>query len=219
MESIFDKTDVDINSMLTNWGLMKGRYEDGVIKTNEFGIINMRFSLTLFAFLTIKYTILMFYHENSLLAIYLGEYMQYFSPKVFGDLIVAIIFGISAIFIMLFYFSSKNCKKMLFWLDYMQFDNETRCFHKLHLNESDSKRFTNQFALLWFIIQRFVYFLTFITLIADLISFLIFKNEYYFYYLTSIFLFVLGAWNFVYNWCALILILYQVNKKLIILLN
>ena len=157
MESVLDKINVDINLMLVNGGLMKGRYEDDVIKTIKFGTINMWFSLTLFVFLSIKYTILMFCHEDSLLAIYLGEFMQYFGPKVFVDSIVTIAFGNSTIFIMLFYFSSKNCKKMLFWLDHMEFDNETRTFHKLDLNDSDSKRFTNQFALLWFIIEKVNY--------------------------------------------------------------
>ena len=219
MESVLDNTNVDINLILTKWGLMKGRYQDGVIKTTKFGTVSMWFSFALFAFLTIKWTILMFSDEESLLANYLGEFTQYFCPKVVGDFIVIIIFGHSAISIMLFYFSSKNCEKMLFWLDHMQFDNETRSFHKLGFNDSDSKRFTNQFALLWFIIQRVVNFLAFITFITDLTSFLIFKNEYYFYYLTSISIFALGIWNFAYNWCALILILYQVNKKLIIMLN
>ena len=219
MESVLDKTNVDINSMLTNWGLMAGRYQDGVIKATKFGTINMWFSFTLFAFLTIKYTILMFCHEESLLANYLGEFLQYFGPKVVVDFMAIIVFGNSAILIMLFYFSSKNCKKILFWLDYMKFDNETRRFHKLNLNDFDSERFTNRFAFLWFIIQRIVHFLAFITFIVVLISFLIFKNEYYIPYLISIFVLALGVWNFVYNWCALILVLYQVNKELTIILN
>ena len=219
MEFVLDKTNVDINSMLTNWGLMAGRYQDGVIKATKFGIINMLFSFTLSAFHTIKWMILIFCDEESLLANYLGEFMQYFGPKVVVDFMMIIIFGRSAILIMLFYFSSKNSKKMLFWLNHMQFDNETRCFYKLNLNDSDSKRFTNQFALLWFITQRVALFLAFITFIVVLISFLIFKNEYYFYYLTSIFVFALGIWNNTYNWCALILILYQVSKKLIVMLN
>ena len=219
MESVLDKINVDINLMLINGGLMKGRYEDDVIKTIKFGTINMWFSLTLFACLTIKWMILIFYDEESLLTNYFGEFMQYFGPKVIVDSIAIIIFGNSVILIILFYFSSINCKKMLFWLDHMEFDNETRSFHKLGLNDSDSKRFTNQFSLLWFIIQRVAHFLAFITLVVDLISFLIFKNEYYFYYLISIIVFVLGIWNFAYDWCALVLILYQVNKKLIILLN
>ena len=45
-----DNINLDINSMLINWGLMNGRYQDGVIRTDKFGILNMAFAFVLFTF-------------------------------------------------------------------------------------------------------------------------------------------------------------------------
>ena len=215
MESVLDNTNVDINLMLINWGLLNGRYEDGVIKTTKQGIINRWFAFTLFTFLSIKYTLLMFIKEESEMAIYLGEFMQYFGPKIFVDFIAAVVCENSAILIMLFYMASKSADKMLFWLDHMEYDNETRCFYKLNLTISDSKRFTKRFALLWFIIKPVVHFLGFITFITILASFFLFRNNDHFYYLISIFVYSLGVWCFAYNWCVLTLVLYQVKVWLI----
>ena len=78
MDSYLEKTDVDINSLLMSWGLMTGRYEDEVIRTTKLGKFNMLFVLSLFSFEAIKWIILMFYPEDSLIANYLGEFLQYF---------------------------------------------------------------------------------------------------------------------------------------------
>ena len=100
---------------------------------------------------------------------------------------------------------------MLFWLDHMEFDNKTRCFHKLNLNVSNSKRFTKQFALLWFIIKRANLILTFISFTVFILSFLVFKHDYYLYYITSIILISISVWFMACHWIGLTLVLYQVN--------
>ena len=106
-----------------------------------------------------------------------------------------------------------NPRKMFYWLDHMQFNSETRCFHKLNLNVSDSKRFTKQFALLWFIISRFASLIIFIVFWAILVSFLVFKHDYYLYYFISIFLLIINAYYLlVGHWCGLTLILFQVKN-------
>lgn len=45
-----DHINLDINSILINWGLMNGRYQDDVIRTDKFGILNMAFAFVLFTF-------------------------------------------------------------------------------------------------------------------------------------------------------------------------
>lgn len=208
MDSTLDKVNLDINTMLINWGLMTGRYEDGAIKTAKFGQINMAFALIVFIFEAIKWSILIFFHEDSDVAIYLGEFAQYFGPKVVTDFI-AIAEPVNSIIIILLYYFTSN--KMHFWLDHMKFNAETRSFDKLDLNASDSKRFTKRFALLWFIIKcvnNFSVVFTFCTMFG---SFLVFKNQYHIYYFVSILIFSIGVWYLANQWFALPLILYQVN--------
>ena len=208
MDLSLDKINLDVNSMLINWGLMTGRHQDGVIKTTKFGKLNMAFAFTLFTFEAIKFTILMFYPEESQMAIYLGEWAQYFGPKIVVDFIVAAESVNSIVLISLFYFLSQ---KMLFWLDHMAFDSETRCFKKLNLGISDSEEFTKRFALLWFIIKCVNYFLLMITIVAIFGSFLVFKHDHYFWIVNSIVIFNIGIWYLAHHWFSLTLVLYQVK--------
>lgn len=155
----------------------------------------------------------MFYSDESDVAIYLGEFLQYFGSKIVVDFILVAESINSITLISLFYILSN---KMLFWLDHMQFDSESRCFKKLNLTVSDSKRFTKQFALLWFIINKANYFLTSIAsiaFIAPFTSFLLFKHKYYFNYTISIIGFATGVWYLANHWFSLNLVLYQVNKE------
>ena len=190
MDFSLDKLNLDINSMLINWGLMTGRYEDNVMKTTKFGQLNMAFIFTLYLYEGIKWNFLMFYPEESQVALYLGEFLQYFGPKLVVDFILIAESVNSIVLILFFYFSSN---RMLFWLDHMQFDNKSRCFDKLNLSVPDSKRFIKQFALLLLIINKANYFLTWIAFIAPFASFLMFKHEYYFNYFISISGFAIGV--------------------------
>ena len=204
-----DKIDLNINQILIDCGLMYGIYEDGVIKTTKFGMLNMAFTFTVLAIHAIKWSILIFFHEDSQIAIYLGEFLQYFGPKVVVDVVGIICFVYLTILVALFYLMSN---RMLFWIDHFQFDSETRCFYKLDLNVSDSNRFTKQFALLWFIVKPLGYFLALFTGGVVLASFLVFKHDNYEYYLPWIFLMAIAMWMLGHNIITLLLILYQVNK-------
>ena len=208
MDLSLDKIDLNVSSMLINWGLMVGQYEDGVIRKTKFGQFNMAFAFTLFTFEAIKFTILMFCPEESQMAIYLGEFAQYFGPKVVVDFILVAESVNSIILISIFYFLSD---KMLFWLDHMQFDRESRFFKKLNLSVVDSEKFTKRFALLWFIIKRVNYFLV-ITIAAIFGSFLIFKHDYYFWFGNSVVIFNIGTWYSAHHWFSLTLVLYQANN-------
>ena len=210
MDLSFNKIDLDINSMLINWGLMVGQYEDGVIRKTKYGQLNMAFAFTLFTFEAIKFTILMFCSKESQMAIYFGEFIQYFGPKIVFNFIIVVKSVNSMILISLFYFLSD---KMLFWLDHMQFDRESRCFKKLNLSASDSEKFTKRFALLWSIIKRVNYFLLVITIAAIFSSFLIFRHDYYFWFGNSIVIFSIGIWYLAHHWFSLTLVLYQANNS------
>ena len=58
-----------------------------MIQTTKFEKLNVAFQFALFTFEAIKLTILMFYSSESEIAIYLGEWTQYFGAKVVVDLI------------------------------------------------------------------------------------------------------------------------------------
>ena len=215
MDLALEKTNIDINSLLISWGLMPGEYHNGVIKTTKFGLFNMWFAFLLFSWESIKWIILMFYTENSQIAIYLGEWHQYYGPKLVVDIAAASETLNSIALISLYYFSLRNQKKMLFWLDFMDFNSETRFFYKMNLRESESKKFTKQLALMWFILKQINYFLDLFSFATFLISFLLFKHDHYVYYLISIFSFSISVYYLANHWFGLTLILYQVNNIII----
>lgn len=208
MESALENINLDISLMLISWGLMTGKYQDGVIKASKFGILNMLFAFILFTFEAIKFTILMFSPEQSQLAIYLGEFMQYFGPKIIIDFL-AFAEAVNSIMLIATFYLLSN--KMLLWLDHLEFNAETRCFHKLNLSVSDSERFTKRFSLLWFIIKWVNYFLISATVGPIMISFLTFKRSYYLYYFTSISLFSISLFYLINHWASLTLVFYQVK--------
>ena len=109
-----------------------------LIRTTKVGQLNMVFALILFLFEAIKWFILMFCPKESEMSNYLGEFTQYYGLKVVVHFICCIEAVNSVILILLFYFMQN---KMLFWLDHMELNAETRCFDKLNLNVCHSKRF------------------------------------------------------------------------------
>ena len=114
--------------MLINWGLMTGRYQDGLMRTTKFGQFNMAFAFVLLSFEWIKWTILIFCPEESQVTDYLGEFVH-FGPKVFVELMADATVINASTLVLLFYFSHKNPNKMLFWLDQMEYNAETQSFN------------------------------------------------------------------------------------------
>ena len=219
MDSALEKTNIDINLMLINWGLMPGEYRNGVIKTTKFGLFNMWFAFLLFSYQIVKYIILMFHAEDSQVDFYFGKFAKYFGPKIVVDFIAEIQSLNSAILIGLFYFSCKNRKKMLFWLDFVEYDRLHQSFYKLNLSLSESEKFTNQFLLMWFFLKRINYFLSVISYFTMLFPLILFKQDNLIYYLISVSGFEIGVYYFAHHWFSLNLILYQVKFyiKIIIL--
>ena len=50
-------------------------------------------------------------------------------------------------------------KKLLFWLELMEFDVDKKCFAKLKFNKSDSQLFTKVFAISKTLVWRFAHFM------------------------------------------------------------
>ena len=211
MEKLIEKTNLDINLWLINWGLMRGECHNGIIKTTKFGLINQLFATLLFSFELIKWIILIFNPAGSQMAHYLGEFGPNLGPKLILDTMI-ILECINSL-ILIYYFGSKCSNK--FWLDFMHFDVENRCFDKLDLNEINSKKFIKQFALAYFIIEKINYLQTFITFSLILLTFFIFTNKYHLYYIISIIMFCTGVWYLTHHWFGLLMIFFQVINEII----
>lgn len=208
MKKIIENTNLDINLWLINWGLMRGEYHDGIIKTTKFGVLNQLFASLLFSFELIKWIILLYNPEDSQVTHYLGDFGPNIGPKVILD--TTIILECINSLILICYFSSKCTSK--FWLKFMHFDFDNRFFDKLDLNEIDSEKFINQFALVNFLIKNINYLLSLITFSLILLTFFVLTNKYHFYYITSIIMFSIGVWYLTHHWFGLLMIFNQVIK-------
>lgn len=210
MEEILKKSDLDINSWLIDWGLIRGEYNDGVIETTKSGLRNNWFTFWLFLISSIKWTTLMFYSKESQVAIYLGEWAPWFGPKLVVDSMLLIQSFNSLILVILFYFCSRNPEKFLLWVEFMKFNTENRSFDNLNLNKLDSKRFAKQFALSWFIVKRINYLLISLSFSILFVSFFYLENKHHLYYLISFVMFTLCLKFYTNHWFSLLLVLYQV---------
>ena len=77
MESILEKTNLDINSILIDFRLMTGRYQDETkeIRTTWIGLFNMWFVFIITLLHSIKWSVLIFIDQNAELSNYLGEFL------------------------------------------------------------------------------------------------------------------------------------------------
>ena len=145
----------------------------------------------------------------------LGDWTFAYGPRLLVVLIILFceIFVLS-IFI-IFYFSSKQPEKMLFWLKKMEFDIVNRRFTKLNLYETDSKTFTRRISLLRINYNIFVYSLILFFFISANISAFKFKKAYYLYYFISIVMYSLMFHTNLSCIYGFVVILYQVNQYFI----
>ena len=139
MDKLAKKSNLDVNSLLINWGLLSGHLNDGIIEPTKFGRFNQWFTFLICLFTALKWSILLFTPKDSELVDLLGDWGYFFCPKLLIDFILIIIsiFIITVKFI--FLFTSKQ--KMFYWLDVMEYDENTQSFNKLNLNETESKMF------------------------------------------------------------------------------
>lgn len=211
MDKIIEKSDLNINSWLISWGLMRGEYHDGVFKITIRTVLQQLLVFSLSLFQLVKWLILIFNAEDSDLSHYLGEWAHYLGPKLIVDTIV-ILEPVNSLSL-IFYFGSTSNPKLLYWLDLMHFDVEKRCFDKMDLNEKDSKKLMVQFALASWALKRIIVFLDSITFIVIYVSFFFFTNDYHIYYFISIALFTADVWYLSFHWFGLVMVFYQVNNS------
>lgn len=185
MNKPIENTNLSITSWLLSCGLLYGHLQNGIIDSTKFAIFKWLIAFCLSIFTAIKWIFLLSTNQESQISNLLGDWAYFYGPKLLVDLILLFcaIFVLS-IFILL-YFSSKHPKRMLFWLEQMDFDNENRSFNKLKLNQSDSKIFIKRMSLLRIIYKSF--FCSFFAFFIISVNFSAFKRKksYYFYYFIS----------------------------------
>ena len=191
LENLYQQEfNLNINSWLINWGLINGYLNKGKIQTTTFGIVNQWLAIFFNAFAAIKWTILLFHSKDSKVTHLLGDIAMVFGPKAILDPIVIFISVHLLTATLLFKFCSliKN-NVMFYWLECLKYDFVNRCFSKLNLNESDSKKFTKRVAISSLILR--IYHLSFTVFYAVVTSVFvyIFLREYYITYGIAIFFF------------------------------
>ena len=90
MNNLIKASNLNINSWLINWGLMKGQLNGGILETTKFSLINHWAGFSSSLFIAIKWTILLFYSKNDKLTHLLGDWRYFIGPKVIIDSIVII---------------------------------------------------------------------------------------------------------------------------------
>ena len=211
MEELIERSNLNVNSWLIYWGAMRGTIKDGIIEKTKFGLFTQSFCLSISSFTAIKFATLLFHPKESKIVDQLGDWGPFVGPKVFIDGMATII----AVYIitcnLLFYFHLKNSKKMLFWVEAMEFDYDNRRFKKLDLNESDSKMFIKRMSIFKFGLKSFLYSFIIFFIIVNVYSVFKYRDDYYIHYFISIFLFVLQQYFNIGYIYGLFIILYLVN--------
>lgn len=212
MNKLIENTNLNINSWLVNCGLMYGNFDDGIIYTTKFTILQWLIGICLTIFHIIKSIIFLSVSKDSKMANLLGDWTFVYGPRS----LVALIILFSEIFVLsifiIFYFSSKYPKKMLFWLEQMEFDPFTRRFSKLNFNQTDLRAFTRKISFLRIIYSIFVYSLiVFFFITANLSVFKRIKS-YYFHYFISILMFCPMFYINISCIYVFLVIFYQVNQ-------
>ena len=211
-----EKTNLNIESWLFSWGIMYGHLHDGIIESTKFTILYWLTAFCLTIFSSCKWIICLFISQDSLTANLLGDWTYVYGPRLFLNLIQLFCEIFILYIFIIFYFSLKHPKKMLFWLEQMEFDKVNRCFSKLKFDESDSTAFTRTFtrrmSLLRIIYNSFVYFVIFLYAISANISIFKRKKAYYLNYVISIVMYCPQLYINLSCVYGFLLVFYQVNK-------
>ena len=186
-----EEYNLNINSWLINWGLMNGYIDKEKIQTTTFGIVNQWLAIFLNLIGAIKWIILLFHSKDSEVTHLLGDIVMIFGPKVILD--TAVIFISVHLLIATFFFKycSRNKNNVMFyWLECLEYDFVNRCFSKLNLNESDSKKFTKRVAISSLILRVSHLSLTMFYVMVTSVFVYLFLREHYITYGIAIILIV-----------------------------
>ena len=212
MNKIIENTNLNINSWLVNCGLISGYLHDGNIKSTKLTIFSWLGSFCITIYTAIKWIVILFTGIDSELSNQLGDWAYFYGPRKLVDFTILILAIYVLFTFILFIFSSKHPKKMLFWLEKMEFDLMNRRFSKLILNESESKTFTWRMSLLRIIYISFVYLSFAVFVISNFYSTFKRKKAYFFHYLISVSLFCIQFLINCYFIYGFLIILYQVKN-------
>ena len=190
MNKLINKSNLDINSLLIKWSLMKGYLHNGIVQSTKFGLFNQWFTFCICLYTAIKWSILLFYPKGSKMDNLLGDFGYFYGPKIIIDVMLA--FG--AIYVIIvkiqLIFLSKHPKKMFYWLDTMVYNDDNHSFDKLNLNQTESKMFIKRLSLSVFLLKCFTKTFTIFFIITSVAIVLGYQNDYLLNYLISILLFV-----------------------------
>ena len=89
-----------------------------------------------------------------------------------------------------FLFASHHLKKMFYWLDVMEYDEETRSFNKLNLNETESKMFIKRLSLSVFLLRCLTYVFMIFFYLVNFVFILMYQKDYYLNYIISLLIFI-----------------------------
>ena len=211
MNIIKKKTDLNINTLLINWSLICGNLHDGIIEPTKFGRFNEWATFFLTFFTGIKWGILMFYPKGTEMANLLGDWGYFFGPKV----IISFMLALDACYVIttkiLFLFTSKQPKKMFYWLDALQYDNDNQSFIKLKLNETESKKFIKRLSLTVFLLKCFTPALICFFVVVNFVLFFKKQNSHHLNYLISLITFLPQMYFYIQFIFGFLVLLYPVS--------
>ena len=113
--------------------------------------------------------------------------------------------------IVLFKFCIRKSKKMLYWLNIMEYDADNQCFPKMNLNQSISKLFIKRMSLFISTLKLFTYAFMPCFVVVNLISVYKYLEGYYLNHIISFMLFVPALYYYINLAFGLPVILYLVN--------
>ena len=82
MDKLVNKSNLDINSLLIKWSLVKGYLHDGIIESTKFGSFNNCFCFIYSFIAAFKYLVQLFIRRDSKIANQLGDWGYFLGPKV-----------------------------------------------------------------------------------------------------------------------------------------
>ena len=183
-------TYLNINYWFISWGYLNGYLKDGQIVTTKFSQIYQWTSIIIMTLNAIKFATLLCNEKGSEISNQLGDWSYFLGPRIMINGIVTIcsIYIINAIF--LFKFCTRNLKKMFYWLNIMEYDDDIRSFHRMNLNDSDSQLFVKRMSLFILSIKCFSFLFTIGLVFVNFLSVFKYLNDYYINHFVSILLFV-----------------------------
>ena len=190
MDELANKSNLDINFLLINWGLLSGHLHDGIIQPTGFGRFNQWFTFFSCLFTAIKWLILLLTPKESETIHLLGDWTTAFGPKIILDSIIIFLACYIITVKLTFIFASYHSKKMLYWLDTLKYDQDTKSFNKLNLNEAESKMFIRRFSLSIFLLRCVSHVFMISFYLANFVFVLMYRKGYYLNYLISLVIFI-----------------------------